>query len=166
MNAARWHRIEQLYNSARELEAASRNTYLTDACGSDEDLRREVESLLAQEGATDGASETCTILNVGADLGPYKIVGPLGAGGMGTVYRALDTRLGRAVAIKISAAQFSARFSREARAAAAINHPYICTLHDVGPNYLVMELVQGETLEARIAKGPLPAESVLRYAIQ
>jgi eukaryotic-like serine/threonine-protein kinase len=79
----------------------------------------------------------------GARLGPYEIVAPLGAGGMGDVYRATDTRLGRAVAIKLSRDEFSARFEREARAVAALNHPHICQLYDVGPNYLVMELVDG-----------------------
>ena len=79
----------------------------------------------------------------GTRLGPYEIVATIGAGGMGEVYRARDTRLGRDVAIKISVEQFSDRFEREARAIAALNHPNICTLHDVGPNYLVMELVEG-----------------------
>ena len=82
-------------------------------------------------------------LAAGAKLGPYEIIAPIGAGGMGEVYRALDTRLGREVAIKVSAAQFTERFEREARAVAALNHPNICTLYDVGPNYLVMEYVEG-----------------------
>jgi eukaryotic-like serine/threonine-protein kinase len=84
-------------------------------------------------------------LAVGDMLGPYEILGQIGAGGMGEVYKARDTRLDRIVAIKISQAQFSGRFEREARTTAALNHPHICTLHDVGPNYLVMELVDGET---------------------
>jgi len=74
----------------------------------------------------------------GTQLGPYEIVGLIGQGGMGEVYRARDPRLNRAVAIKVSAAQFSERFEREAKAVAALNHPNICTLYDVGPNYLVM----------------------------
>ena len=77
---------------------------------------------------------------------------------MGEVFRAIDTRLGRAVAIKTTREQFSARFEREARAISSLNHPNICTLYDVGPNYLVMELVEGETLAARLKKGPLPIE--------
>ena len=89
----------------------------------------------------------------GARLGPYKIVSALGAGGMGEVYRAIDTRLGRAVAIKVSAEQFSSRFEREARAIAALNHPNICSLYDVGSDYLVMELVEGDTLASRLRKG-------------
>ena len=82
-------------------------------------------------------------LAAGGKLGPYEIIAPIGAGGMGEVYRALDPRLGREVAIKVSAAQFTERFEREARAVAALNHPNICTLYDVGPNYLVMEYVEG-----------------------
>src|SRR5579864_5152617 len=97
----------------------------------------------------------------GAKLGPYEILAPIGAGGMGEVYKARDTRLDRIVAIKISAAQFSERFEREARAVAALNHPHICTLYDVGPNYLVMEYVEGVPL-----KGPLPVDQALRLAIQ
>ena len=79
----------------------------------------------------------------GVRLGPYEILSPLGSGGMGEVYAARDTRLDRKVAIKISKEQFSERFAREARTAAALNHPHICQLYDVGPNYLVMELVEG-----------------------
>src|SRR5450755_4252241 len=97
----------------------------------------------------------------GTKLGPYEILAPIGAGGMGEVYRARDTRLDRIVAIKVSAAQFSERFEREARAVAALNHSNICTLHDVGPNYLVMEYIEGAPL-----KGPLPVDQALKYAIQ
>src|SRR5258708_7665545 len=85
---------------------------------------------------------------------------------MGSVYRAVDTRLGRKVAIKICAQQFSGRFEREARAICSLTHPHICTLYDVGPNYLVMELVEGETLAARLQKGRLPMAAVLRYAAE
>jgi len=101
-------------------------------------------------------------LAAGTRLGPYEIGEPLGAGGMGDVYRARDSRLDRGVAIKIVLGEFSDRFEREARAISALNHPHICTLHDIGSengiNYLVMELVEGETLAARLRKGPLPAE--------
>jgi serine/threonine protein kinase len=90
-------------------------------------------------------------LSPGDKLGPYEIVAPIGAGGMGEVYRARDPRLNRDVAIKVSAAQFSERFEREAKAIAALNHPNICQIYDVGPNYLVMELVEGPTLAERIA---------------
>ncbi len=97
----------------------------------------------------------------GTTLGPYEILGPVGAGGMGEVYRARDTRLDRIVAVKVSKEQFSERFEREARAVAALNHPNICHLYDVGPNYLVMEFVEGHAL-----RGPLPVETALDYARQ
>src|SRR5260370_26224934 len=100
-------------------------------------------------------------LTNGTRLGPYEIVSPLGAGGMGEVYKARDTRLNRTVAVKVSTEQFSERFEREAHAIAALNHPNICTLHDVGPNYLVMEYLEGHPL-----KGPLHLDQALRLAIQ
>ena len=86
--------------------------------------------------------------SAGDKLGPYEILAPIGAGGMGDVYKARDTRLDRIVAVKVSKEQFSERFEREARTVAALNHPNICTLYDVGPNYLVMEYVEGEPLKA------------------
>ena len=101
------------------------------------------------------------MLAPGTHLGPYEILAPIGKGGMGEVFKARDTRLDRIVAIKVSKAAFSERFEREARAVAALNHPHICTLHDVGPNYLVMEFVEGEPL-----KGPLPLETAIEYAGQ
>jgi len=100
-------------------------------------------------------------LSPGEQLGPYEIVAPIGAGGMGEVYKARDTRLDRVVALKVSKAEFSERFEREARAVAALNHPNICTLHDVGRNYLVMEYIEGTPL-----KGPLPVDQALKYAAQ
>ncbi|MFN7937018.1 MAG: protein kinase [Bryobacteraceae bacterium] len=105
-------------------------------------------------------------LSAGERVGPYEIVAPIGEGGMGVVYRARDTRLQREVAIKFSQADFGERFEREARSIAALNHPHICTLHDVGPNYLVMELVEGPTLAERIAQGPVPVEEAVRLALQ
>ena len=112
----------------------------------------------------------------GAKLGPYEILTPLGAGGMGEVYRARDTRLERSVAIKILPAQFSSdpvhkqRFEREAKAISHLNHPHICVLHDIGHqdgiDYLVMECVEGETLAKRLEKGPLPLEQVLKLGAQ
>ena len=98
---------------------------------------------------------------VGDRLGPYEILGQIGAGGMGEVWKARDTRLNRTVAIKISAAQFSERFEREARTIAALNHPHICTLYDVGPNYLVMEYIEGVPV-----RGPLPLDQALKLAGQ
>jgi serine/threonine-protein kinase len=105
-------------------------------------------------------------LSTGDKLGPYEILAPLGAGGMGEVYRALDTRLRRDVAIKVSADRFSERFETEARAIASLNHPNVCTLYDVGPNYLVMELVEGRTLAERIAQGAIPPDETLAIAKQ
>src|ERR1035438_6687096 len=97
----------------------------------------------------------------GTQLGPYEILGQIGAGGMGEVYKARDTRLHRIVAVKISKEQYSEHFEQEARAVAALNHPHICQLYDVGPNYLVMEFVEGGPL-----KGPLPIEKTVEYAGQ
>src|SRR5580658_3382237 len=105
-------------------------------------------------------------LKPGDKLGPYEIVSPIGKGGMGEVWRARDPRLGRDVAIKVSAQQFTDRFEREARAIASLNHPNICILHDVGPNYLVMELIEGPTLAERIARGPVPVVEALGIAKQ
>jgi serine/threonine protein kinase/Tol biopolymer transport system component len=115
-------------------------------------------------------------LPTGAKLGPYQIQSPLGAGGMGEVYRARDTRLERTVAVKILPAQFSSdpvrkqRFEREAKTISSLNHPHICVLYDVGHqdgmDYLVMECVEGETLARRLEKGPLPLDQVLRYGAQ
>src|SRR5579863_1992619 len=105
-------------------------------------------------------------LSAGNKLGPYEIVSSLGAGGMGQVYKARDSRLGREVAIKISDENFSDRFEREARSIAALNHPNVCHLYDVGPNYLVMELVEGSTLSGRIQEGAIPLQESLAIARQ
>ena len=106
------------------------------------------------------------ILPPGTRLGPYEIVEPLGKGGMGEVYRAKDTRLPREVAIKVSAEKFTERFAREAKIIATLNHPNICTLYDVGPNYLVMEMVDGPTLKDRIEEGALTLEQAARIGRQ
>src|SRR4029077_5077830 len=115
-------------------------------------------------------------LTSGTKLGPYEIQSPLGAGGMGEVYRARDTRLERDVAIKVLPANLSSdpglrqRLDREAKAVSRLSHPHICTLHDIGHqdgvDFLVMELVEGETLEHRLMKGPLPPEQAIRIAMQ
>jgi len=111
-------------------------------------------------------------LSPGQRLGPYEILAPLGAGGMGEVWRAHDTRLARGVAIKVLPAEFAnnaqlrARFEREAKTISQLSHPHICTLYDVGDGYLVMELLDGETLADRIARGPLPHGDVLRLGVQ
>jgi serine/threonine protein kinase len=108
----------------------------------------------------------------GTRLGPYEIVAPIGAGGMGEVYRARDTRLDRQVAVKIlpaefaQNAQFKLRFAREAKTISQLSHPNICTLYDVGENYIVMELLDGDSLADRLIKGPLPLREVLKYGVQ
>src|ERR1700676_4329586 len=115
-------------------------------------------------------------LTSGARLGPYEIQSSLGAGGMGEVYRARDTRLDRTVAVKILPSHLSddpeakQRFEREARTISSLNHPHICVLHDVGSQdgttYLVMEYLQGESLDARLQKGPLPLKQALEIGVQ
>ena len=154
MDPVRLQQIQDLYHAAREREPDVLGAFLTEACRGDRELQREVESLLEQNGSAGGpmkrpalevaasllAATTVAAVAVGELLGPYKIESLLGAGGMGKVYKARDTRLGRSVAIKIADREFSERFGREAHAISSLNHPNICTLHDVGPNYLVMEL--------------------------
>jgi len=173
----RWQQIESLFQEALEHDPAQRNAWLREACQGDSDLRREVASLLANhQTATDfqpwAAAAAAELMDgpaslvPGQCLGPYRIECFLAAGGMGEVYRATDTRLHREVAIKVSAARFSERFEREARVIASLNHPNICQLHDVGPNYLVMELVEGPTLADRIKRGALPLDEALAIARQ
>src|SRR3979490_2300737 len=115
-------------------------------------------------------------LGIGTKLGPYEIQSPLGAGGMGEVYRARDTRLERDVAIKVLPANLSSdpnlrqRLEREAKAVSRLSHPHICTLHDIGHqdgiDFLVMEYLEGENLEQRLKKGPLPVDQTSRYSSQ
>src|SRR5436305_1040361 len=134
MTSERWRRIEEIYHAAAELDAAARNPFLAESCGDDVELRREVAALLAIDpsknsfllnqslGQGMGQEPTQTVLTPGARLGPYVIEGTLGAGGMGQVFRGRDTRLGRAVAIKITNVEFNNRFEREARSLSALNH--------------------------------------------
>jgi len=165
-----WRRVEEVYHEALEHRPESRAAFVTAACAGDSSLRREVESLLAADGvhalvdqpAMDIAAELLddgAPLAPGTELGPYRIENLIGTGGMGRVYRARDTRLNRIVAIKISKQGFGERFEREARAVAALNHSHICQLYDVGPNYLVMEFVEGAPL-----KGPLALGKAVEYA--
>jgi tetratricopeptide (TPR) repeat protein/predicted Ser/Thr protein kinase len=175
MTPEQFGHVEHLFHAVREASGEERSALLARA---DADLRREVESLLARQADAllldQSVVEASTHLLLDADspaeagtlLGPYRIEGTLGEGGMGEVFRGIDTRLGRAVAIKIAHDRFSARVDREARAIASLNHPNICTLYDVGPNYLVMELVEGETLSARLSRGALPEALALEYAAQ
>jgi len=178
MDPARWRRVEEIYQAAAERQPEERAAFLAVACGGDADLQREVESLLAQpsaDGMLDGPAwepeaggglpPEAARLSVGQRVSHYQIQEKLGEGGMGVVYRASDTRLGRSVALKFVKAQFSRHWEREARAVAALNHPHIATLHEVGEHegspYLVMELVDGRPL-----KGPLSVKQAIEYGTQ
>jgi serine/threonine protein kinase len=169
MEPGRWQQICDLYSEALDLTPSDRATLLGQRCRGDAELRTEVESLLAmrsKRGVLDSEIRAANrirpsreALPPGTRLGPHEIVAPLGAGGMGTVYRARDPRVNRDVAIKVSAEEFSERFKREARVVASLNHPNICQLYDVGSDYLVMELVAGES-----PRGPLSLEEVIRIS--
>jgi eukaryotic-like serine/threonine-protein kinase len=186
----RWEHVEQLYHDALARGEGERAAFLRQACGGDEALQREVESLLAYASPAQGfmaasaievaaaaiGSAQLDMLSVGHRFGAYEIRSVLGAGGMGEVYCAHDARLGRDVALKVlpwELARDAGRRTRlvgEARAAAALNHPNICTIHEVGEAdghaYIAMEVVEGTPLSARLAEGPLPPEEVLRYGVQ
>ncbi len=152
MTAERWMQLKEIFAAVRGKPPAEQAEMVCALAEGDEELESAVRDLLAADESagsflqTPAADLHSALLAPGTRLGPYQILGLLGEGGMGKVYRGLDTRLGRAVAIKISAEQFSKRFEQEARAISALNHPNICTLYDVGPNYLITELVEGETL--------------------
>ncbi|MEP7366030.1 MAG: serine/threonine-protein kinase [Acidobacteriota bacterium] len=178
MTPERFQQVEELYHAVCEKTAGERDALLAHA---DPELRCEVESLLRQRPGgeffdrpgignspslppSDESDHTQSALS--AHMGPYRLGNRLGAGGMGEVYRAVDTRLGREVAIKVARQEFSDRFEREARVLASFNHPHICALYDVGPNYLVMELVEGKTLADHLKTGPLPLKTALLYASQ
>ena len=183
----RWQHVARIYELAIDQDAAARDAFLSDACAGDEALRFEVESLLGQDAARVVLDRSVWAtaaplfddrprVGPGTVLGPYRVEGPLGAGGMGEVLRGTDTRLGRPVAIKVLPTraaldqQMRARFAREARAVAALTHPHICTLYDVGRHdqvdFLVMEFLEGDTLAARLANGPPSLEEALTYAIE
>ncbi|HEU4479038.1 MAG TPA: protein kinase, partial [Pyrinomonadaceae bacterium] len=190
MKAERWQRVEQLYHSTLEKEVSERASFLAEACAGDEGLRREVESLLEYE---DGAKDfiESPALQMAAKLmadedgatvvrqsvNQYRIISPLGAGGMGEVYLAEDTRLERRVALKFLPGLFTRdkghmrRFEQEARAVAALSHPNVCVIHEVvetaeGDTCIVMEYVEGVTLRERLAKGPMKVGEALNAAIQ
>jgi serine/threonine protein kinase/Tol biopolymer transport system component len=185
MNSERWQRVAQLYDLVLERNPTERAAFLAAQSGEDADLRREVESLLAQDSARvlldEPMLETAADvldefdLEPGSQVGPYRIDAIVGAGGMGQVYRATDTRLDRTVAIKVLPhalardPRFRARFDREAHSIAALSHPHICTLHDVGRHddlaFLVMEYLEGETLSRRLERGPLPFDTALSLAV-
>lgn len=189
MDPSRWRKIEDLFHKASARPANERAAFLADACGDDEDLRRQIESLLATRATADGlfaepalafaaraVGDADPPILSGRTLGIYLLGERIGRGGMGDVYRARDTRLGRHVAVKILPPEFAsdadrlARFEREARVLALLNHPNIATVHGVeerdGVRALVMELVEGETLADRIARGPIPLPAALTIARQ
>jgi serine/threonine-protein kinase len=171
--------MEELYHAALGTSGEEREALLAN---SDPEVRRGVEALLAQETSGEKVldhpawEQPDTTLLVppaaqiapGTQLGPYCIEARIGAGGMGEVYRARDTRLNRLVAVKVSAAQFTERFEREARAIAALNHPNICQIYDIGPNYLVMEFVDGCPIVSteRHEDLPIPPKKALALALQ
>ena len=171
MTPERWSRIKELFSAALETPESERARFLESACGGDVELRAEVERMLAGNEEASWQSPAAKLLAVAAELAPgdtvahYRIESRLGEGGMGVVYKASDTRLGRSVALKFIKVQFSHRWEREARAVAALNHPHIATLYEVGEHegapYLAMELVDGRPL-----KGPLPVKQAIEYGIQ
>ena len=187
MSPERWRHIDRVFKSALERPEAERAAFLEAECAGDAVLRREVESLLEHD--RDGSflkssanEEALTLFAddgaafVGSRLGNYKILERIGAGGMGVVYAAHDTRLGRKVALKFLLKRFTGdrdrllRFVREARAASALNHPGIITIHEIGESegtqYIATEFVEGETLRALMSRGPLPLSETLDIAIQ
>jgi serine/threonine protein kinase len=187
MHPHRWRQVADVYESALEREPAARGAFLADACRDDSDLRREVESLLAQEHTTLVVDqdmlavaavvlEDTSRLQPGAALGPYRVDSLIGAGGMGEVYRARDTKLNRDIALKVLPELLTrdpdrlARFTREANVLASLNHPNIAAIYgfeDGGDVHaLVLELVEGPTLAQRIVKGRLALPETLAIARQ
>lgn len=190
MTPSRWQQIEAIYHQALERAPGERTAFLADTCADDRELRQEVESLLAQDSSREGALDrpawegltantsvdsTVKTVTPGIQLGPYKIDGLLGKGGMGEVYKARDTRLHRDVAIKVLPQSFATevvreRFLREARASSALNHPNICAVYDVGESagqlFLVMELLDGKTLREHIGATPLDIPTVLALSVE
>jgi Tol biopolymer transport system component/predicted Ser/Thr protein kinase len=170
MTPEKWQQIGELYDLLKDLSPTERSVRLKDV---NTELRSAIEAILAQEESSglqgpawegrESLLRTATVAAPGTQLGPYKIERQIGEGGMGAVFLATDTRLGRSVAVKTCHEEFSERFQREARAIASLNHRHICSLYDVGPNYLVMEHLEGETLAAKLKRGKLPIEQTLLY---
>src|SRR5437867_11607364 len=189
MSAERSRQIEQLYHAARERDPAQRAVFLDQACAGDQALRREVNSLLAEDARVESFLETPALdfvptisgedagqSLIGRRLGSYQCVSLLGKGGMGEVYRARDTQLHRDVALKLLPSVFAsdperlARFQREAEVLASLNHPSIAQIYGLEgtgrSRCIVMELVEGETLDKRLARGPIPVDEALLIAKQ
>ena len=189
MTPERWRQVEEIFHAALSRGESERAAFLVHACAGDVALRREVESLLAQQASAGGFLEAPAVaaaaqmvsdagasLLTGRRLGAYQVHERIGVGGMGEVYRARDTKLGRDVAIKILPRLFTsdpdrlARFEREARVLASLNHPHIGAIYGLedadGVRALVLELVEGETLADRIARGPIPLTDTLTIARQ
>ena len=189
MTPERWRQVEEIFHATLARGESDRAGFLAEACAGDAELLREVKSLLSQptsvRGFLDGPAMAAAALGAGETgpstltdrrLGPYHLHEPIGAGGMGEVYRARDTKLGRDVAIKILPRHFTsdperlARFEREARILASLNHPHIGAIYGLedvdGVRALVLELVGGETLADRIARGPIPVNDTLTIARQ
>ena len=182
----RWRQIESLFQEALQRPAGERDIWLREACATDAELHREVASLLANHHASAVAGPWAAAaaqlivkpvqLEPGQYVGPYQIISFLAAGGMGEVYRARDTKLKRDIAIKILPDEFSrdadrvSRFLREAEVLASLNHPNIGAIYDLeevnGARFLVLELIEGETLAERIARGPIPIDEALAIAKQ
>jgi serine/threonine protein kinase len=185
----RWRKVEDILQAALERPAAERPAFLNKICGGDEELKREVESLLAFEDRAEAFIETCVMQEVGdlvveekstplvgRTFGHYRVIALIGAGGMGEVYLAEDTRLGRNIALKVLTRGFTQdrqqlqRFEQEARAASALSHPNIMAIHDIGQadntHYIVSELIDGETLRQRLSRGPMPVGESLDIVSQ
>jgi dienelactone hydrolase len=184
MTPARWARLRELFEAAREKPEDERDAFLDEACRSDPELRQELKELLAEERESDIHSPIAAflrpaarpILSADSMLGRYRVERELGAGGMGIVYRAYDTELRRRVALKVLPAEFSLiperreRLLREARAASALSHPNIVGIYEVGSvagmDFIAMELIEGQSLDGLIPAGGLPLETALDYAVQ
>src|SRR5215470_14400488 len=193
MRPERWQVIEELYHSAWDLHDGQRDSYLRDACGGDKALFDEVESLLRHGSEPQSFLDTPAVAIVakaiaadefhastpslkGQTLSHYRILEPIGRGGMGIVYAAEDWKLGRHVALKLLPEYLARdkeslqRFEREARAASALNHPNICTVYEIdeaeGQHFIAIELLEGETLKQRMARSRLPVKEILRIGIE